>query len=160
MANAEEDHQEIAAAIVTKASRAVSFAFTPATKRPRLTDLVARSVRGGVNLASRFGDEDSVDKTDSLVDELGVVAPEEWVEGEDIGFDPTAFAPTNAQWNTLVKTVGGLTQELKGARRALSLLAQESDMLMEGLDDQVTDLRASVGRRPRVLSAHVPSMEL
>jgi hypothetical protein len=47
------NHQEIAAAIVTKASRGVSFAYTPAAKRPRMADLVSRSTRtSAVNLAT------------------------------------------------------------------------------------------------------------
>ena len=46
MASEGEDHQEIAAAILTKASRAVSFAYTPATKRPCLADLPCVSLCG------------------------------------------------------------------------------------------------------------------
>jgi hypothetical protein len=40
------------------------------------------------------------------------------------------------------------------------LLAEESDNHLEILDDQVTDIRASVGRRPAVLSVNVQGMEL
>jgi hypothetical protein len=37
-------------------------------------------------------------------------------------------------------------------RRALSLLAEESDNHLEVMDDQVTDIRASVGWRLTILS--------
>jgi hypothetical protein len=81
MASGEEDHQEIAAAIVTKASRGVSFAYTPAAKRPRMTDIVPRSMGSVVDLAIRFRDEESADKVDSIVEDLEFAPSDDWTEG-------------------------------------------------------------------------------
>jgi hypothetical protein len=153
-------HQEVAAAILFKASRAVSFACTPATKRPRLTNIVSRSVGGGVNLGTRFKAEGFADKADSFVEELEVALSEDWMEDDDAASSSAGFSPSISQWNMLVKKVGSLTQELDGTRRALSQLAEGSDLHLEGLDDQVTNLRASVGRRPTVPGPDVPSMEM
>ena len=160
MASEGEDHQEIAAAILTKASRAVSFAYTPATKRPRLLDLVSRSVGGGINLGSRFKTEGSADKADLFVEELKATFSEGWIEDEGVDPSSGSFTPSISQWNLLIGKVGSLAQELEAARAALTQLADGSDRHLEGLDDQVTDLRASVGRRPSILNPSVPSMEL
>jgi hypothetical protein len=162
MGSEDEDHQEIAAAIVTKASRGVSFAYTPAGKRPRMTELVSRSsaVRGGINLATQFRDEESAGKADSSMEELELAPSDDWTDSGELGSSPPLFTPTAGQWNMLVKKIGSLTQELSEARKGISILATESDNHLEVLDDQVTDLRASVGRRPAVLSENVPGMEL
>lgn len=77
---------------------------------------------------------------------LGLVTiSEDWTKGDDAYPSSAAFAPSIVQWNSLVKKVGLLTQELYGACRALSQLAEGSDLHLEGLDDQVTDLRALAG---------------
>jgi hypothetical protein len=160
MADVNEDHQEIAAAILAKASRAVSFAYTPATKRPRLADVVIRSAIGGIDLGARFKSEETADNAASLEEELEHANSEDWTEGDDPSPSSAPFVPSIAQWNLLVKKVGTLTQELEGTRNALSDLAQGSDVHLEGLDDQVADLRSSVGRGPTVLNPNVSSMEL
>jgi hypothetical protein len=160
MSSGEEDHQEIAAAIITKASRGVSFAYTPAAKRPRMMELLSRSARRGTNLAAQFKHEEPAGKADSSVDELELAPSDDWTESGESGSSPPLFTPTAGQWNLLVKTIGSLSQELIDARKGISILAEESDGRMETLDDQVTDLRASVGKRPAVLSENVPGMEL
>jgi hypothetical protein len=50
----QDDHQEAAAATLTKASRTLSFSHTPATKGPRLTELISGPSGASVNLAERF----------------------------------------------------------------------------------------------------------
>jgi hypothetical protein len=160
MASGDADHAEIAAAIVTKAIWGVSFAYTPATKHPRLLDIVSRPSGSAIDLSARFREEGTTDKGDSLLNELELAPSDDWSEGGESGSVPTPFTPSSSQWNQVVKRIGGLSQELKDARQILSLLAEESDNHLEVLDDQVTNIRVSVGRRPAVLSTNVPGMEL
>jgi hypothetical protein len=105
MADVNEDHQEIAASILSKASWwAVSFAYTPATNRPRLADVVTHSVGGGVNLGARFKTEGAADKAVSFEEELELANSEDWTEGDDATPSSSApFAPSISQWNFLVK---------------------------------------------------------
>jgi hypothetical protein len=95
------------------------------------------------------------------MDELELAPSDNWVEGSETGSTPPTFSPTAGQWNLLVKRIVVLSRELGDARtKALSLLAEEPDNHLEILDDQVTDIRASVGRHPTFLSVNVPGMEL
>lgn len=100
-----EDSQEAAAATLTKASRDVSFAYMPASKRPRLADLVRGCVGPGVNLAARLMGEGTVNKTDLFSEELEMASSGEWVEGNNDDEGPRPFAPMNGQWNQLVSRV-------------------------------------------------------
>jgi hypothetical protein len=126
-----------------------------------MADLVSRSTRtSAVDLATQFRYEDAADKADSFMDELELAPSDNWVEGSETGSTPPTFSPTACQWNLLVKRIGVLSPELGDVRKALSHLAEESDNHLEILDDQVTDIRASVGRHPTVLSVNVPGMEL
>jgi hypothetical protein len=154
------DHQEAAAATLTKASRAVSFSYTPASKRPRLTDLIAGPVGASVNLASRFKEEGAAGKADLFSEDLEANISDEWNEGGEGDSSAPPFSPTILQWNQLVKRVSSLTLDLEEARSALLRVAAESENHMESLDDQVINLRGSVGRRPTSLGPTVPGMEL
>jgi hypothetical protein len=77
-----EDHQEAAATTLTKGSRKVSFSYTPASKRPRLAELVSGPLGASVNLAAQFKEEGYADEVDLFSEDLEANIPEEWVEGE------------------------------------------------------------------------------
>jgi hypothetical protein len=70
------------------------------------------------------------------------------------------FSPTASQWNQLVRRVSRLSRELSDAHTALLRVATESDDQMKNLDDQVLNLRGSVGKHPAVLNPNVLGMEL
>jgi hypothetical protein len=124
-----------------------------------MTDIVSHSMGSGLNLATQFGEEDSVDKSDYFLHKLELAPVEDWTEGGAMGPAPPPFAPTAGQWDLLVKRISGLARDLGDAQRALSLLAEESDNHLEVLDDQVTAIRASVGWRPIIPCVNILGME-
>lgn len=151
---------ELMSEVVERSKHIVSFAVTPATKKPRLTNVVSRILnsKSVKNLSSRFDDEGSpTDKVDLSFEDLEVLESKEWSE---VDANSSSFAPTATQWNSLVRHVSSLSGELKVALEAVTSLAEISESRFEVVDDQVTHLRGSVGSRPKQLGPNVPGLDV
>jgi hypothetical protein len=138
----------------------VSFAVTPAAKKPRLTHVVSKVLnsKSAKNLATRFNDEDSTDKVDLPLENLEVCCvPADWTEVES---NAPTFAPSVAQWNSLVTHVISLTSKLNKALKAIALVAEISEAHFESVDDPVVHLRGYVGCMPRNLGPNLPGLDL
>jgi hypothetical protein len=137
----------------------VSFAVTPAARKPKLTNVVTRVLRSksGTNLDSRFEDEDEdMDKMEWSFENLEAPIGEQ-ADDED---REKPFSPSAVQWNSLIHQVQSLTSELKTTREALTILAELSEDRFETVDGQVTNLRGSTGSRPRKLGPCLPALDL
>jgi hypothetical protein len=117
---------EVTAEALEKSKLMVSFAITPATQKPKLTNLVSRNLnsKSAKNLEDRFRKKDD----DTVKVELSfehLEAPVTKEGSEDIGYPPD-FSPSVAQWNSLVRRVESLTEELGTARKAVAVLLAEA----------------------------------
>jgi hypothetical protein len=163
--SAEVGH-ELVAEVMEKSRHIVSFAVTPAAKKPRLTNVVSNILnsKSAKNLASRFDDEGFTDKVEMSFEELEAPRSEDWT---DAGAETSTFSPTPGQWNSLVQhvsllstRVSSLTEDLEKALAAVATLAELSENRFESVDDQVVHLRGSIGSRPRTLGPNLPGLDL
>jgi hypothetical protein len=102
----------------------------------------ALKYKSTMRLEPRFNEEDdSMDKMELSFDNLGAPDAQEGMDAEA----NSAFSPSRAQRNSLVRRVDTLTSELETAREAISVMAEVSEERLEIVDGQVTNLRGSVG---------------
>jgi hypothetical protein len=152
---------EATAEALEKSKLMVSFAITPANQKPKLPNLVSRILnsKSTYNLEDRFRKEDDdTDKVELSFEHLEAPVMEE--EGsKDVG-DAAPFSPSVAQWNSLVRRVESLTEELGTARKALTILAEVSENRFDVIDGKVINLRGSIGCRPLQLGPNLPALDL
>jgi hypothetical protein len=151
---------EATAEALEKSKLMVSFAITPANQKPKLTNLVSRILnsKSAKNLEDRFRKEDDdTDKVNLSFEHLEAPVME---EGSEYAGDAGTFSPSIAQWNSLVRRVETLTEELGTARKAVSVLAEVSDDRFNVVDGQVINLRGSIGGRPLKLGPNLPALDL
>jgi hypothetical protein len=130
---------ELVAEVMEKSSHVVSFAITPASKKPRLANLVSDMLvsKNPKNLASRFDDEDPTTKMDVSFENLKVPVSSDWTEVEAAS---ATFAPTVGQWNSLVGQVTSLKSDLEWAVAAVAVLSEVAESQFKSADDQVVHL--------------------
>jgi hypothetical protein len=139
-ASGEDMDIEIASEALEKSKLLVSFAVTPAQKKPKMQVLMSQimGTKNPRNLGSQFEEEEAMDKM--------VLPFADLVKTEADG--SATFAPTTEQWNSLVRRVESLTEQLESAREAVTVMAEISESRFEVVDRQVINLRGSIGPRP------------
>jgi hypothetical protein len=160
MQDSEDIGLELAAEALEKSKLLVSFAVTPAAKKPKLTYLVSRVLRskGAKNLENQFNEENrDTDKVEWSFEDLEAPMDHENADGLN---EAAPFSPSAGQWNSMVRKIENLTNELGAAREALSVLAEVSEDRLETIDGQVTNLRGLTGGRPNKLGPNLPGLDL
>jgi hypothetical protein len=154
---------ELAAEALEKSKLLVSFAITPARKKPKLPFMVSKIMqdKDAKNLESRFAEEDDPMDKMGLLSFKDLEAPTSSQDGSTTETNSSKlFSPSVAQWNSLVNRVETLTSELETTREALTAVADASEDRFIVIDRQVINLRGSIGSRPAGAGPSLPALDL